>query len=143
MINIDIGGIVKTVGDLADDLFTSDEERARFALEERKIQSEEIQGQLAVNTAEAKHKSVFVAGWRPFIGWVGGSALAYQFILYPLGLWLLAMLKGFGVVPQEIEPPPVLPTEALWTVISGMLGIAGMRSYDKKRGTVTDAIRRK
>lgn len=91
-------------------------------------------GQMEINKAEARHKSIFVAGWRPFIGWVGGIALAYQFVLYPLLLW--AMAWWF----PDVKPPPILDTGALWTIITGMLGIAGMRTFDKTRGTQTDAI---
>lgn len=56
---------------IADDLFTSDEERLKVALQEKGIEAELIKGQLEVNKAEAQHKSFFVAGWRPAIGWVG------------------------------------------------------------------------
>ena len=97
-------------------------------------------GQLEVNKAEAQHKSVFVAGWRPFIGWVGGCSLAYQFILYPLLLWLWSVLEVKSVIPAGVTPPPVLETSALYTVITGMLGIGAMRSFDKRNGTQTDRI---
>jgi len=100
----------------------------------------QLQGQLAINKAEAKHKSIFVAGWRPFIGWVGGAALAYQFLLYPLLCWGWSFLQAKGIVPVGLEAPPVLNTGALLTVVTGMLGIGGMRSYDKSKGTQTDKI---
>jgi len=97
-------------------------------------------GQLKVNAAEASHKSIFVAGWRPFIGWCGGVALAYQFVLYPLLMWGWAIAQAKGIVPTGIEAPPVLNTGALFSVITGMLGIGAMRSYDKRNGTQTDKI---
>lgn len=95
-------------------------------------------GQLKVNAAEAQHKSVFVAGWRPWIGWVGGMALAYQFVVYPPLLWAWAI---WG--PAGVEPPPVMETGALFSIVTGMLGIGAMRSHDKARGTQTDSIRGK
>jgi len=97
--------------------------------------------QINVNAQEAKHKSVFVAGWRPFIGWVGGIALAYQFVLYPLLLWVWSILEVNAVIPKGIVPPPVMDSGALWTIITGMLGIAGMRSYDKGKGTSKDSLK--
>lgn len=96
--------------------------------------------QLEVNKAEAQHKSIFVAGWRPFIGWVGGVALAYQFVLYPLLIWIWAVLQINGYVPSDLDAPPILDTSALMAVVTGMLGIGMMRSYDKKHKTQTDKI---
>ena len=76
-----------------------------------------------LNIAEANHRSVFVSGWRPAIGWVGAAVIAFNYILAPIMVWLL---------PEST--PPTLDLDALWPVITGMLGIAGMRSYDKKNG---------
>lgn len=130
-----IGRIVETVGKVADDLFTSDEERAKAALDGYQAETARIQGQLGVNQAEAGNANWFVAGWRPFIGWVGGASLAYQFVLYPLLVWGWSLFQAKGWVPVSLAPPPVLPADALWTIIIGMLGVAGMRSFDKAKGT--------
>lgn len=92
--------------------------------------------QLEVNKTEAGHKSVFVAGWRPFIGWVGGLAMAYQFVLYPLMIWAAAI---FG--SPEFDAPPVLDSGALFSIVTAMLGIGSMRSYDKKNRTETNRIK--
>lgn len=136
-----IGSVIKGIGSIADDLFTSDEERLKIALQEKSIEAELIGGQLAINRAEARHKSIFVAGWRPAIGWVGAISLAYQFILYPLLTWIWSWAQVKGVLPDNLAPPPTLPADALWVIISGMLGIAGMRSFDKIKGTGTDRIK--
>jgi len=98
-------------------------------------------GQLEVNKAEAQHKSIFVAGWRPFIGWVGGVALAWQFVAYPMLMWGWKAAEAMGKLPTGIEPPPILETGALFAMITGMLGIGTMRSFDKSKGTQTDSIR--
>ena len=98
-------------------------------------------GQLEVNKAEAQHKSVFVAGWRPFIGWVGGGAMAWQFIFYPILMWGWKMAEAFGKIPAGVEPPPILDTGALFALITGMLGIGTMRSVDKKNRVQTDSIK--
>lgn len=130
-----IGSIIEGVGKIADDLVTSDEERAKIALQEKQIDAALIQGQLEINKSEAQHKSVFVAGWRPAIGWVGAAALAYQFLLYPLLNWVV-VLTG-----SDVTPPLLGDTQALYPIVLGMLGIGGMRSFDKARGTQTDSIR--
>ena len=135
-----IGNIIEGVGKIADDLFTSDEERLKVSIQEKMIDADLVRGQLAVNTAEAKHKSIFVAGWRPFIGWIGGLAMAYQFIMYPLLIWGWAFLQAKGMVPATLSPPPVIDAKALWVLLSGMMGVAGMRSFDKAKGVQTDKI---
>ena len=100
-------------------------------------------GQMEINKAEAQHNSIFVAGWRPFVGWVGGIALGYQFILYPLMLWAWAIVDPINAAGISIKPPPVLAADELYTVLLGMLGIGAMRSYDKKNGTATQSINSK
>lgn len=135
-----IGSIISGVGKVADDLFTSDEERLKITLEEKKIDAALVSGQLDINKTEAQHKSVFVAGWRPFMGWVGGGAMCYQFLLYPILTWGWKLFQANGWVPGTLDPPPVLAADELWVVITGMLGIAGMRSFDKMRGSQTDSL---
>lgn len=76
-------------------------------------------GQLAVNAVEAAHKSLFVAGWRPFVGWVSGIGLAYNVIISQiLGIWF----KVPTVDPSLLTP-----------VLMGMLGMGAMRSYEKTK----------
>lgn len=99
-----------------------------------------LTGQMQINAKEAEHQSVFVAGWRPFIGWVGGLALAYQFIFYPLLLWVWAIATLQFDIPAGFEPPALPVADDLYTIILGMLGIGAMRSYDKKNGTATQSI---
>ena len=136
-----LGGIVQAIGQIADDLVTTDKERLdaelelrRLGLEERKVDAGLLQGQMEVNKVEAASSSLFVAGWRPAIGWVGAVALGYQFLLYPLLVWAWALLQARGLVPGNLQPPPMLDTDALWVVLSGMLGIAGLRSVEKVKG---------
>ena len=102
---------------------------------------QQLTGQMEINKIEAAHKSIFVAGWRPFVGWVGGIALAYQFILYPLLTWAWAIVDPQTATGVAIDPPPILPAGELYTVLLGMLGIGAMRSYDKKNGTATQSIK--
>lgn len=83
--------------------------------------NELISIQTKINEIEAGHRTVFVAGWRPFIGWVCGVALAYNFVIRDLFIWALD--------PQEV--PPALQMEHLMTVLLGMLGLGGLRTYEK------------
>lgn len=129
-----IGAIVAAVGGVIDDLHTSDKERLDAEIELRKIDAGLLQGQMEVNKVEAASSSLFVAGWRPAIGWIGAVALGYQFLLYPLLVWAWALLQARGLVPGNLQPPPMLDTDALWVVLSGMLGIAGLRSVEKVKG---------
>lgn len=136
-----IGPVVEAVGKVADDLFTSDEERMRaqidadrIGLEAAKIDADLIKGQQDINKVEAQHASIFVAGWRPAIGWVGVVALAYQFVVYPLMLWAWAWLQAQGWVPKAMQPPPLLDVEALMVLLTGILGIASARTFEKVKG---------
>jgi len=89
---------------------------------------EAAMAQVATNQAEAKHRSIFVAGWRPFIGWTCGIALAYHFVLAPF------ILFGVSVAGVEIPPLPVFDMDSLMTVLLGMLGLGGLRTYEKSKG---------
>lgn len=129
-----IGAIIESVGKVASDLITTDKERIQLELEGRRIDQAIDLAQTEVNKAEASNQNLFVAGWRPAIGWVGAAAMAYQFLLYPLLVWAWVWLQAEQIVPKEVNPPPMLDTEALWVILSGMLGIAGMRSFEKTRG---------
>jgi hypothetical protein len=79
------------------------------------------------NKTEAQHPSLFVAGWRPFIGWCGGLGVAYAFIVQPFGSWVAAVLDQPAL--------PVLDTGVLTTVVFTMLGMGGLRTYEKMQGT--------
>lgn len=79
-----------------------------------------------LNKAEAMHRSIFVAGWRPFIGWICGMAFAYHYILLPI----FKSVAAYNGVDVEW---PVLETEQLFTVLMGMLGLGGLRTYEKMK----------
>ena len=96
--------------------------------------------QIDVNKQEAKSKSLFVAGGRPFIIWVGGFSLAYAGLIYPLLLWVWRSLQALGYIPVDAEPPPYVESATLGAIVTGLLGLGGMRSYDKKNGVQTDRL---
>jgi hypothetical protein len=83
--------------------------------------------QAAINAQEAQSPTLFVSGWRPFIGWVCGLAFAYDFILQRLLAFLLAAVGH----PVEL---PVFDTNSLVTVLMGMLGLGGLRTFEKVKG---------
>lgn len=82
--------------------------------------------QSAVNVEEAKNSSVFVSGWRPAVGWICAAALGYQFIGVSLIEWACAI--------NEVAPPARLDMGDLMTVLLGMLGLGGLRTYEKFKG---------
>lgn len=85
-----------------------------------------ILAQLEINAKEAAHPSLFVAGGRPFFVWIGGAGFGYAVLLQPLLAWL-ALVKGWPV-------PPLPDVDLLWVVVSGLLGISGLRSVEKIKG---------
>lgn len=93
-----------------------------------KAAHEAAMAQVSVNAQEAKHRSVFVAGWRPFIGWTCGVALAYHFVLTPI------IMFGVSIAGVEIPALPAFDMDSLMTVLLGMLGLGGLRTYEKTKG---------
>lgn len=135
------GDVVRAVGDSLDKLFTSDDERNEkrlevvkaerdFSLAALQVLGKSDEKQADVNIEEIRSGSIFMAGWRPAIGWIGVVGLAYQFVVYPLLLWL----------PIGGEPPKPLDAAVLFSMITGMLGIGAMRSFDKMQETDTQII---
>lgn len=87
--------------------------------------------QIDLNKQEAAHQSMFVAGWRPFVGWTCGIALAYHFLIAPL--------LSFVLVLYDINTPmPEFEFSQLSTILMGMLGLGGLRSYEKMKGVHRD-----
>ena len=84
------------------------------------------QGQIEVNKIEAAHKSLFVAGWRPFIGWVCGVALAYAYVGQPIIEWAIAVY-GLEIIPPKID------TNTLYQLVLALLGMATLRTYEKTK----------
>lgn len=85
----------------------------------------QVIAQLQINAQEAAHPSIFVAGWRPFFGWAGGLGFVYATIIQPLLAWYSEIHK--------IPVPPTLNMDLLWVVITGMLGIGGLRTFEKTK----------
>jgi hypothetical protein len=88
----------------------------------------QIAGQHEVNKIEAASSSLFVAGWRPAVGWVCASALAYVYLLYPLLLWAAAIWWPAG------KPPVLVNDGMLMELLLGLLGLGGLRTFEKLKG---------
>jgi len=82
-------------------------------------------GQLAINKEEAKSGNIFIAGWRPFIGWSCGVALVWHFIAAPFIIFFAAL---FGATLPTL---PEFDMGSLMTVLMGMLGLGGLRTFEK------------
>lgn len=94
----------------------------------QKHAQELAKGQLEINKTEAAHRSLFVAGWRPFLGWILASAMGWHFVFAPMTMFFCAYL---GVNIPEL---PVFDMDSLMTVLLGMLGLGGLRTAEKIKG---------
>ena len=93
-----------------------------------KAAHEAAMAQVEVNKVEAGHRSLFVSGWRPSVGWVCSFALFYHFIANPLILFVV------GITGHAIPPLPEFDMNSLMTVLMGMLGLGGLRTFEKAKG---------
>lgn len=118
-------GIVESVGNVLDDLFTSDEERAEAKRRLAELEDRPYADQREQNKIEAAHRTVFVAGWRPFIGWTCGVGLAYHFVVFPI---FAGFFEWFGWPLRDLE------VGELMTLVLSLLGLGGLRTYEKKNG---------
>ena len=132
-----IGAIVDSVGKIASDLVTTDKERLELELRAKELDQAIDLAQIEVNKAEARHQSIFVAGARPAILWVGAVALAWTYIAHPMLVWLWAFLQSQNYIPSGLQPPPTLGSETLWVIISGILGLGGYRTFEKSKGVAS------
>ena len=98
-----------------------------LALAQLNAEVESAKVQAAVNAAEAANQNAFVSSWRPAVGWICATALGYQYVVYPLLLWLVTFQ------PTLTAPKPVV-SDVLMELLFGMLGMAGLRSYEKAKG---------
>lgn len=110
-----------------------EELRQKGNLAELQAHVELLTGQMKINMKEAEHKSIFVAGWRPFVGWTCGVGLAYVSIIEPLMRFIATMYGYTGEFP-------VIDTTLTMQVLLGMLGISISRSWEKSKGVETKRI---
>lgn len=119
-----LGEVAGVVGNVIDRIWPNKTEQERAEMQAAIMM---VQGQLETNKVEAASSSVFVAGWRPFIGWVCGSACAWNWIGLPMAKMALA-LAG-----HRLDLAPADLTEML-PVLMGMLGLGALRTAEKFKG---------
>ena len=127
-----IGKLVDPVSNILDKVVEDKDQKARIAHEiatmaERHAQ-ELAKGQIDINKEEAKSRNIFIAGWRPFVGWTCGLALFWHFLGLPVTLFIT------GWFNLQHPPLPEFDMNSLMTVLLGMLGLGGMRSFEKFKG---------
>jgi Holin of 3TMs, for gene-transfer release len=113
---------IEAVGNVMDKLFTSDDEKLARAEVMARIQQAPQMVQAEINKIEAASRSVFVAGWRPFLGWVCGVGLANVFLINPWLQWLTD------------QPGPVMPVDVMTELVIALLGLGALRTAEKFGG---------
>lgn len=128
--------------DKATSFIPNPEERQKAKLQlDAELQSATLaaaQSQLDIDKAEAASPSMFVAGWRPFIGWICGAGLAWQFILLPFSTYAINIAATFWGL--KIPPLPALDNSTLYPLLMAMLGLGSMRTYEKVQGVSRDNL---
>jgi hypothetical protein len=119
---------IKTGGEVADELFTSDEERLKNQAELEKIRQTPQNNQAEITKAEAQSENLFKSGWRPFIGWMSGFCLALYYI--PQFILAAYLWTKLCIDQQQLLAYPITPT-SLIEIICVLLGISGLRTYEK------------
>lgn len=113
---------ITAVGNVLDALFTSDEEKLDKKIIMQRLAQQPALAQVELNKVEASHRSMFIAGWRPFIGWVCGVGLAFMFLINPILQWASA------------KPGPELPEDIILELVLALLGLGALRTFEKVTG---------
>lgn len=122
----DIGNLFRGIREsITGEKITDPAEMAKISYQLSQLEQAANQGQISINKIEAAHKSLFVAGWRPFIGWVCGVAIAYAYIGQPIIEWAVAIAE------LDIKTPKI-DSDTLYQLVLAMLGMATLRTYEKK-----------
>jgi hypothetical protein len=129
-----LGDIIKQVGEIVSKVVPDADKKMDIELEFAKLADQAdqrenalIAAQIDVNKTEAQSSNLFVAGWRPFIGWTGGVALGWTWIVAPLLQW------GFSIFDVKVGMPALDP-DAIYPIIMAMLGLGTMRTIEKVNG---------
>jgi hypothetical protein len=124
--------LIEPATKLLDKVIEDKDQKAKLAHElatmADRLAHEQNLAQIQVNREEASSGSLFKGGWRPCIGWICGIAFGYHFVLQPVIVFIVAMIG------MEIPDLPKFDMNTLLTVLGGMLGIGGLRSYEKSKG---------
>ena len=119
--------IIGVAGKVLDKFVADKDLKAKLDFELRKAYSDANLAQIDVNKEQAKHPSLFVAGARPSIMWICAFGLGWQFVFQPVCVWAMAIWTPALTIP-------IIPTEGLMTLPLSLLGLGGMRSFEKTKG---------
>lgn len=114
---------IQAIGNVLDNLFTSDEETLTLDIAKQRLNQQPSMAQAEINKVQAMHRSVFVAGARPFLLWVCGFGFLFAFVINPILQWLWPDVGS-----------PVLPLDVMMELTLGMLGLASLRTIEKIKG---------
>lgn len=127
-----LGKLIEPVSNILDKFIQDKDQKAALAHEIATMAEQHAQelalAQIAVNKAEASNGNLFVAGWRPAIGWICGAALAFHFILAPL------ISSAFAWAGADAPELPAFDMQSLMTILTGMLGLGSLRTFEKYKG---------
>jgi hypothetical protein len=113
------------VSSILDEVITTKEERAKVDIEFNKLQTE-------INKLESQNASVFVSGWRPFVGWVCATGLGFNYVIRPIMNYVILLLNN-GVPTMD-----TMSMSEMLTLLTGMLGFGALRSYEKRKNKARD-----
>ena len=124
--------LIGPITGLLDQFIEDKDQKAKLAHEIATMSQKHAQelavGQLEINKTEAQHRSIFVAGWRPFLGWCLSFAMLWHFMLAP------SIIFAAGMAGMTLPELPVFDMDSLMTVLLGMLGLGGLRTFEKAKG---------
>lgn len=127
-----IGALAPILGKVLDRVIPDPEQRNKALADfYAQVQTADL-AQLEVNRAEAQSDSLFKGGWRPMVGWVCALALAWQYLVQPMGVWV-ATVAGAPVLATSLLNGPKLDN-MLWELMFAMLGMGALRTFDKLKG---------
>lgn len=113
------------VSSILDEVITTKEERAKVDIEFNKLQTE-------INKLESQNASVFVSGWRPFVGWVCATGLGFNYVIRPVMNYVILLLNN-GIPTMD-----TMSMSEMLTLLTGMLGFGALRSYEKRKNKARD-----
>jgi hypothetical protein len=135
-----LGDIITQIGGIVSKVVPDADKKMDIALEFAKLadladqrETQLIEGQIDINKTEAASGNIFVAGWRPFIGWTGGVALGWTWIVAPLLQWTLSLFH------QKVGMPALNANE-IYPIIMAMLGLGTMRTVEKVTGVASGQL---
>ena len=136
------GGAIKAVGNIVDELYTSDEEREQAKLAIKKVEAELKKRQMDINLADAQSKAGGLSGaiqrvWRPLIGFSCALAIFWEYVLKQFLMFGLATFK------VETMPLPELDMGTLMPLVMALLGMGALRTYEKQKGINVDKSKEK